>query len=119
MTMLIDFNNDGSRAVTVDNGDGTGTRTTYDPEGVETGSEPVTLPLPDAEDEARAAFVALVQAIGGEAVGRSAVLGSRLATHASDLWDGLAAMPLDDPARPTAEAVTDAAITAATAEIPN
>jgi len=70
---------------TIDNGDGTGTRTTYDPEtGQPTGSEQVTgLPIPDppAADPAAAVLTA-VQTARNEVAGYAASNGTRQAVEA-------------------------------------
>ena len=69
----------------VDNGDGTGTRTTYDPEtGQPTGSEQVTgLPIPEPEAADPAADVlAAVQTARKEVAGYAASNGTRQAVEA-------------------------------------
>ena len=68
----------------VDNGDGTGTRTTYGPDGQVTGTEALTgLPIPDppAADPA-AAVLAAVQTARNEVAGYAASNGSRQAVEA-------------------------------------
>ena len=60
----------GVRIVTVDNGDGTGTRTTYDAEGNETGTENLTgLPIPvdppPTVEEQLAEVTAALEALAG------------------------------------------------------
>ena len=68
----------------VDNGDGTGTRTLYGPDGQVTGTEALTgLPIPDppAADPA-AAVLAAVQTARNEVAGYAASNGTRQAVEA-------------------------------------
>jgi len=69
---------------TIDNGDGTGTRTTYGPGGQVTGTEKLTgLPIPDppAADPA-ADVLAAVQTARNEVAGYAASNGTRQAVEA-------------------------------------
>lgn len=57
-------NRDGSRVVTVDNGDGTGTRTSYNSNGTETSTETLTgLAVPVDAVSPDAAIITLVQTL--------------------------------------------------------
>lgn len=61
MKTAIDYETDGSRTVTVDNGDGTGTRTVYNPAGQQVSTEAFSPPLPRNEDVIRARLVQVLE----------------------------------------------------------
>lgn len=63
--------------------DGTGTRTTYDPDGTVTGTEELTgLPIPDVASDPAASVLAAVQTARGEVKGYAANNGTRQAVEA-------------------------------------
>ncbi len=68
---------------TIDNGDGTGTRTTYGPGGQVTGTEVLTgLPIPDVAADPAASVLAAVQTARDEVEGYAANNGTRQAVEA-------------------------------------
>ncbi len=68
---------------TIDNGDGTGTRTTYGPGGQVTGTEKLTgLPIPDVAADPAASVLTAVETARKEVAGYAASNGTRQAVEA-------------------------------------
>lgn len=68
---------------TIDHGDGTATRTTYDTDGQVTGTETLTgLPIPDVAADPAASVLAAVETARNEVKGYAASNGTRQAVEA-------------------------------------
>jgi len=91
--------------VDIDNGDGTGTTTTWE-NGIEV-TTPASFPIIVLSPQEQFAALAPGQA---EAV-LTVALG--LVSQAGELWDALTAIPSDDPSKPSLDIITSVALEAA------
>jgi len=92
----------------IDNGDGTGIKTTYNAAGGQTSVTPLTgLPLPEAPST-----VDLLAAIPPERLAWAITVGATLASRAGDLYAALEDIALSNTARPAIEIVTEVALSA-------
>ena len=95
-TITVEDGNGNTLEQTVDHGDGTGTRTTYDPTGNVTSTEQIETQPPDPRELTREQLLAMVEALGAElAAVRTAMLSGLTTTQAAIDMPRSAATDLD------------------------
>lgn len=95
----------------VDHGDGTGTRSRYDADGVEVETEQIDCPIPalvEGTDPLADVDPATIRA--------AVAAGALLVSRAGDLWDALVEIADTNTAKTAIEIVTDVALQAALGE---